>query len=271
MQNWIEETKLHQQGLDALYDRPHSHPDCCELLRVDAGTGTLLIGDRVYRMEPGVLYCIPAGMLHCTTPTVPDEYVRSKIVFYSRPVLDLLALCDPGYFRTPLPMLPVLPLDDLSNARLDRAFSLPTQYQTALSTLQQMSCLTDVLLWLWQQDRLNGEGHAPETSGDPRIAAVLTYINENLAEELHIDEIAALCHLSKYHLCRLFRENTGLTIMQYVLEQRLAMARELLLHADLPISQVAMQTGFSSFSYFCHAFQKKEQISPTQFRKRYGG
>lgn len=132
-----------------------------------------------------------------------------------------------------------------------------------------MIALSRVLLWLLQCcDSLSCNNAAvQENSADLRIQTVLAYINKNLTEELHVDEIARYCHLSKYHLCRLFRENTGLTIMQYVLEQRLAVAKTALQQTDIPVSIVSTQAGFLTFSYFCHVFRAKEGISPSQFRK----
>lgn len=269
MQNWFQETQYRQIGRDPLQDRPHSHLDCCELLRVDAGTGTLLMGDTVCRMEPGKVYCIPAGQLHCTTPSTTETYVRSKLVFYRQPAMALLQLCGSSTcFPTPFPLFPEgIAVSEKENRLLDACFCMNAEVEDKLTSLQQMTLLTQVLLWLWQRDGTGGDTMPHDSSIDPRIHSVLSYINRNLTTELSIDTIADYCHLSKFHMCRLFRENTGMTIMQYVLEQRLVKARYALTQTDLPVSTIAMQTGFPSISYFCHVFREKEGISPTEFRK----
>lgn len=272
MQNWFQETQYRQIGRDPLQDRPHSHIDACELLRVDAGCGNLLMGDTVCRMEPGKLYCIPAGCLHCTTPAENETYVRSKLVFYRQPAMALLQLCAPlSQFSAPFPPVYAgIPLSEKENRFLDECFCMSTEVSDKITSLEQMTMLAKVLLWLWQGGRDVGAGLPKEQNRtDPRIHAVLVYINQNLTTELHIDAIADFCHLSKYHLCHLFRENTGMTIMQYVLEQRLVKARDALLQTDMSISGIAMQTGFPSISYFCHVFREKEGISPTEYRKKH--
>nr|MBQ4318532.1 AraC family ligand binding domain-containing protein [Clostridia bacterium] len=77
---WIFEAKHMQTGRDALYNKQHAHDDCFELLWVREGSGSLLAGDALYRLEAEHIYLIPALMLHYTIPSDGEIYVRSKLV-----------------------------------------------------------------------------------------------------------------------------------------------------------------------------------------------
>ncbi|MBQ9994739.1 MAG: helix-turn-helix transcriptional regulator, partial [Clostridia bacterium] len=95
------------------------------------------------------------------------------------------------------------------------------------------------------------------------------YINAHLFENLTLDQIADHCHISKYYLCRRFREEINMPIMQYIADQRILSAKIALLETDKSISTVAMENGYANFSHFCSAFRRAEGISPASFRKQY--
>ena len=100
------------------------------------------------------------------------------------------------------------------------------------------------------------------------IQTSVEYINRHITEEIRIDQICAECYLSKYHFCRLFKEKIGLTVMQYILKTRVAMAKELLSESDLSITEISESCGFSSISYFSRAFKNETGVSPLQYKKQ---
>ncbi|MBR5553934.1 MAG: helix-turn-helix transcriptional regulator [Clostridia bacterium] len=91
--------------------------------------------------------------------------------------------------------------------------------------------------------------------------------NSKLGTQLTLDQIADKCHVSKFHLCHLFRQELGITVMQYITKQRILLAKSALLETDKAISLIAMDNGFMNFSHFSSAFRLSEGISPTEFRR----
>lgn len=73
-------------------------------------------------------------------------------------------------------------------------------------------------------------------------------------------------HLSSSQFSRSFKKHTGTSPYDYLLSVRLARAKELLKNTNLPISDIAYQTGFASDSNFIYFFRKNEGISPLKFR-----
>lgn len=81
-------------------------------------------------------------------------------------------------------------------------------------------------------------------------------IRENYMRERSIEEYAAMCHLSKYHFLRLFKQKAGVTPVVYRNEYRLAVADQLLAHSNLTVEAAAETVGFSSAAYFCRVYKK---------------
>jgi AraC-like DNA-binding protein len=81
-----------------------------------------------------------------------------------------------------------------------------------------------------------------------------------------LDELVARSKYSKYHFCRLFKEETGRSPWQVVLEHKLERARELLLGTSLSIKQIATELGFHNADYFAHRFIRHTGVSPSAYR-----
>lgn len=100
-----------------------------------------------------------------------------------------------------------------------------------------------------------------------RIKEILSYIREHFTEKITLDEIAKHLHLSTNECCRFFKKNMNCTLFEYITEYRLSKSMELLEHTDLPVSQIAYESGFGSSSYFIEKFRKNVGMTPAAFRK----
>jgi AraC-like DNA-binding protein len=91
----------------------------------------------------------------------------------------------------------------------------------------------------------------------------LEFITDNLHKDLHLTEIASTAGLSPFHFARLFRNATGQTPHQYLREQRLRRARELLRSSCLPVSQIGTEVGLPNHAHFARTFREREGLTPT--------
>ena len=101
----------------------------------------------------------------------------------------------------------------------------------------------------------------------PVVERVKQYIEENLREDVSVANLAQELKISVYYLAHLFKSVTGTTVTEYRNELRLTKAKLMLIQTDVPIGQVAQETGFANASYFAEVFAKSEKISPTEYRK----
>ena len=93
------------------------------------------------------------------------------------------------------------------------------------------------------------------------------YIQENLAQNLSLADMAEVVNLSTSHLTRLFKQSQGISLYQYVIHCRIARAKQLLKYKQLSIAEVAIQVGFNDQSHFTHHFKRQVGITPKAFRQ----
>ena len=109
------------------------------------------------------------------------------------------------------------------------------------------------------------EKNTSESGG--KIAPALSYINENLTRELSIDDMAAMCYMSRYYFMRLFKTQTGCTVHNYIRQTRLVLAARLI-REGMSASAAAAECGFSDYSAFHRAFTKTFRVSPGKIKKQ---
>lgn len=100
------------------------------------------------------------------------------------------------------------------------------------------------------------------------VGKVIDYIEEHLGEELNLEQIAEYVGYSRFHLNRIFMEETGCTIHKYIQERRLTLAAEKLVDTDMDITQIAYDAGYQSQQAFSLAFKQVYLCPPGVYRKR---
>ena len=105
--------------------------------------------------------------------------------------------------------------------------------------------------------------------GRKSIARVKEFVEDNLSASLSLDQLAGVACLSKYYFARVFRRQVGVTPHKYVVERRIARAAELLRRTDLPMSAIALETGFSSQAHLASTFQKHMRTTPLKYRRSF--
>ena len=99
-------------------------------------------------------------------------------------------------------------------------------------------------------------------SSDTQVEQLLKYINRNLSENLSIDQLAERFFLSKYHMMRKFKNETGYTIHNYITSKRLLMARSLI-SQGMPVMKAAQASGFHDYTTFVRAYKKQFGKAPS--------
>jgi YesN/AraC family two-component response regulator len=105
-----------------------------------------------------------------------------------------------------------------------------------------------------------------QTSKSP-IREALQYVNNNLSRQISLKDVAGTVHLNPSYFSVLFKEQTRLTFSEYLTRKRLQAAKKLLLTTNLPIEEVAQETGYQTAKYFIKLFKEYEGITPSKYRK----
>ena len=98
------------------------------------------------------------------------------------------------------------------------------------------------------------------------LSNVCAYISEHFTEDISLEDISEFAGFSKYHFERIFREYTGDTFYQYLLQMRINYAQTLLSNPELSVTDISYQAGFASCTAFTRAFKKSTGYPPSQFR-----
>jgi transcriptional regulator GlxA family with amidase domain len=109
----------------------------------------------------------------------------------------------------------------------------------------------------------------PVSPSDGRLARVLDWVSRNLGAEHDLDALAARAAMSRRNFTRHFRQATGMSFKQWLLEQRLQHARTLLETSEAPVERVAQQAGFGSALSLRQHFRSTLQTSPAAYRKQF--
>ena len=98
---------------------------------------------------------------------------------------------------------------------------------------------------------------------------MVSYIQQNFTGKILLKEFGEQFHLSEKYISRYFKEHFHITISQYVTYLRLEHAKQLLQDTDIPVTEVAMQSGYQNVSYFIRSFKKTYGMSPLKYRNKY--
>lgn len=100
------------------------------------------------------------------------------------------------------------------------------------------------------------------------IDQVKAYIEEHLDQELSRDELAGLVFLNANYLSRLFRQETGRSLVDYITHQRIEQIKLLLRTTDASVTEIAGRMGYTNMPYFSRVFRKEEGCTPVEYRRR---
>ncbi len=113
--------------------------------------------------------------------------------------------------------------------------------------------------------------HSRQNREENVVDIICRYIDERPGEEISRDTLAELVYLSPDHMTRVFKKEKGMTITDYIVEQKMKRAAALLEKTEFSISYIAAETGYSNISHFSGAFKKMRGMTPSEYRKQKHG
>lgn len=100
-----------------------------------------------------------------------------------------------------------------------------------------------------------------------KINPVIEYVENNYSHNISLESASELLNLHPIYFCRIFKEATGKTFINYLNFVRISKAEDLLIFTNKSITEIAMETGFTSVQYFNRIFKEAKGRTPTEFRK----
>ena len=273
-QNYVQRGYLHEdfrlfhlrgameESVDWHY---HTFHKIIEFLGGESGYG---VEGKQYLLQPGDLVLVPQGCIHRpeAEPNAPYErrilYLSPEFLRRAGGSCDLAACFDRAReeFR-----FVVHPADGTGGGQLTALEHAEREDAFGRELLAQ-SLLFQFLIGLNRAMADDLLQYAKPAAYDQKIESILRYLSEHLTEPVSIDDLAARFFVSKYHMMRQFRAQTGYTIHGYLTGKRLMFARAMIA-AGTPVLQASEESGFGDYSAFLRAYRKQFGAAPNQEKR----
>lgn len=243
----------------------HYH-EFCKLLLLISGRGNYVVDGQRYCLQPGDAVLVDSRVVH--RPEMEQTIDYERIIIYISPEFlqrSSTGDCDLQQIFSPT-FGPVLRLREESRKKV---FALAEALERELQDkhfgweILSNGLLMRLLVGIGRSQRQEGALRpSPTAPRDPRVGEWMDYLDRHLAEDLDADTLTERFFISKYHMMRLFRQETGFTIHTYLLQRRLLAARQLM-EQGVRATEACYRCGFRSYSSFTRAYSKNFGTTPT--------
>lgn len=238
----------------------HTH-NCSELFFVTGGSGQFLIENETYSVSAGDLVIVNPNVLHTELSLngSPLTYIVLGIEG-----LELTGFTDEEYKN-----FCILNITSIREAALYYLNQMIAEIE-AQAEGHEYICqnLMEILIILLGRQTNFSTTLSPVTKKTNRLCgSAKRYIDHHYKENITLDLLASQYHVSKYYLVHAFREEFGISPINYLISRRIKEAEYLLSNTDHSLSVISSTVGFSSSSYFAQIFKKQKGISPREYRK----
>lgn len=241
--------------------------------------GMEIIEDNItFQLHPGTLFLLKSGVHHWGERPFESGTAWYYIHFFSQeptekmfPLEDRLMFDErkslpPQQFNcyVTLPKILQLPVGNELEKQIEK---LICQYSSSDQTdlIRMNLSLWEILLHSFDL----GQGKSEDTKENNRTKAVIAFLEQNFARNFTANELEDAMGFTYKYIGTLFKNRTGMSIKDYQRMLRIRKAVRLLCETELPIAEIANETGFYDAFYFSKIFKREEGISPLKFRDTY--
>lgn len=246
----------------------HWHPQT-EIIYVNSGRFDVMINGREYTAKEGEALFVPSGMMH---GGIPDDAEYECVVFDIDPFLRKCLMAEEGAAEIISNVRPPEP-SVLSESRelmlvVERVFDEIRVPKSGYKLKVQGA----ILELFGELVRLVSRDELPSLLGNRtrRLSSLknaLTYIQEHYSEPVSLDDIAAASGMNSGYLCRIFREMTHKTPVEYLNWYRIECACEQIASTNDSLTDIALACGYCDLSYFIKVFKRYKGVTPSAYGK----
>ena len=137
-----------------------------------------------------------------------------------------------------------------------------------LDTAMSLSTYEDLRKW-FQEKMVNvcrAIRDQKEDQSNSAVKKAMLYIQENYSRDISLDDVSSQVNISPYYFSKIFKEETGENFIEYLTRVRIDKAKELLVDANVSVKEAGIQSG----NYFSRIFKKQMDMTPSEYKARYG-
>jgi AraC-like DNA-binding protein len=252
------------------------HPEI-EIHLLRKSTGMAFVGDHIGEFSPGYLTVIGSNLPHdWVTSTAPGEIIEGR---------DIVIQFHPDRIRQITGTLPEFAQLDVFFTRAERGLVFHGKARArggeliermgtvkGLSRLSLFVQLLDLLVNSGEHEVLSSPEFAPKLDAESLdvLRRSLAYIYENIATDIHLNDVASAAGMSDTAFSRFFKKNTGNSFTDHVNKLRIWQACKLLAEGEMPITDICFEVGYLNISNFNRTFLRHHRMTPSAYRRLTG-
>ncbi len=249
---------------------PHYHPEL-ELILPKNLYGYSYIDGRKFKFEDNGLHLIPPSSIHAfkIESLKTNNYIIALQIRLSSllPVISEISGLDSNSILKEIKARKIIqnnlrePLEKLILSL--SIFNSEKIKDRLVRSTNDLEIIIRIISTLFKGESID----LPENKGKPTnlLERVIKVIEEEYYKEISLEEIANKCFVSKFHLSRVFKEKSGMTIWNYIHKFRINRAQYLLMEENLNVSEASEKCGFKNTSHFINVFSKFTNSTPKQW------
>ncbi|MGM9858433.1 MAG: AraC family transcriptional regulator [Bacilli bacterium] len=248
----------------------HFHDDMYEILYMLEGNVSYAIEDKIYNIEKGDMVLICPNQLH---QLVSPDYSKRIVCTFTKDFLDNFTTKNTDFKE----LFEII--KDSNNHKISFRDNDLTKIENLLLKMTKIIFsekfgddiqynLSFCRMMLVIAEKVMADNELKEVSyiTNPIIKKIVTVINNNLSNKISIDFIADELSLSSSYISHMFKQLTGISILQFIIKKRLIQSKELLRQGKR-IEDIAFECGFQDYTSFFRSFKKEFGITPKKYVK----
>ncbi len=245
----------------------HKHLDALEILYIDSGEGRYIVGKREYAVSAGDVVICNAGVIHGEAPFQKHE-IQTYCCALAQIKVDGLPdnnLIDPGY----KPVLNMGSAADHIGNLMRTMHNLFTANIYSKDVCHHLAQAIYLLVEEQLRQKKDSNREAENQKKEFLVRQITDYIDKHYTEPLTLKELSDRFYISPSSISHIYKQETGVSPMQYVIHRRIGEAQTLLMDTHTPIHIIEERLGFSNSCHFSAMFKKYVGISPREFRRHF--
>lgn len=255
----------------------HSHPEL-ELVYVKESYGKRIVGNSVVQFVPGDMVFLGSDIPHVW---LNDEIyyqgigtlkAKAIVVYFNKDIFG------PAFYEQKETQKIINLFNQAEKGlvvigKTNEKIAKKLEKLTTKQNFEIIVGLFEILSILSESNEIefiNTDAYSPVNNQlkNDRISDVFDYVKENYKDEISLQEIAKIAHLTPTSFCRMFKIKTKKSFVEYLNEVRISNACKLLIETELGISEIAYQSGYKTASNFNQLFKKLTGTTPKEYRKK---
>jgi AraC-like DNA-binding protein len=242
---------------DGSYHIERTNPDIYVFEYILEGEGTILVEGEAFRPVKGDVYMLHRGKNHRYFSDDRQPWTKIWVNIYGKLIESLIQ----AYGLSQVYLIPKLDLSELFFKMIE--LTKDTGLQTKELFEREALLFHEMIIRI--ANRISESNTLPITPAQ----RLRQYIDQNAEKSLSMKELSGVIYKSPSQTVRLFKNEFHITPYEYLLNQKLEMAKLLLLNSGIQVKEIAYRLNFADEHYFSNCFKAKTGVSPSGFRTQY--